>query len=129
MKFVGIGTYEPLKAEPKAGDIIIVDYTRKGIVPDDFRSYGHGRNQYVCETIGYGSGGFVQLKVLYDLNKNTPYLGKNNSLYVHATIYKGDPHVETASGAPALNAGWITREYIKRMIDEYKRKGTLSHEI
>ena len=123
MKFIGISTYEPLKKEPEEGDIIIVDYTRKGIVPDDFRNYGHGRNQYVCETVG-GSGEFVQLKVLYDLNRNTPYLGKNSSLYVHIAIHKGEPHVETASGAPALKAGWITREYIKRMIDEYKRKGT-----
>ena len=128
MKFIGIGTYEPLKAEPKVGDIIIVDYTRKGIVPDDFKNYGHGRNKYVCETTGYGSGGFVQLKVLYDLNRNTPYLSKNNSLYVHATEHAGKPQVETASGAPALNAGWITREYIKRMTDKYKKEAS-SHEI
>lgn len=123
MKFIGIGTHKPLKKDPKIGDIIIVDYTRKGIVPDDFLTYGHGRNQYVCETTGKGSGGFIQLKVLYDLNRNTPYLGKNNSLYVHVAIYAGGPRVETASGAPALEAGWVTREYIKRMIDEYKRKG------
>ena len=128
MKFVGIGTYEPLKEEPKIGDIIIVDYTRKGIVPDDFRYSGHGKNQYVCETIGKESGEVVRLKVLYDLNRNTPYLGKNNSLYVHVAIYKGGPHVETASGAPALNAGWITREYIKRMIDKYKKEAS-SHEV
>lgn len=124
MKFIGIDIHEPLKEVPKVGDIIIVDYTRKGIVPDDFRASGHGRNLYVCETIdGKGSGEFVPLKVLYDLNRNTPYLGKNNSLYVHVAIYAGGPHVETASGAPALEAGWVTREYIKRMIDEYKRKG------
>lgn len=122
MKFIGIGTYEPLKAEPKVGDIIIVDYTRKGIVPDDFRNYGHGRSKYVCDT--KGSGEFIQLKVLYDLNRNTPYLGKNNSLYVHVAEHAGKPQVETASGAPALKAGWITREYIKRMIDKYKKEAS-----
>lgn len=129
MKFVGIGTYEPLKAEPKTGDIIIVDYTRKGTVPGDFWDYGHGRSQYVCETVGKGWGGFVQLKILYDLNRNTPYLGEDNSLYVSVIMHKGKPCLETASGAPALEAGWITREYIKRMIDEYKRKKAPSHEI
>lgn len=129
MKFIGIATHEPLKEEPKVGDIIIVDYTRRGIVPDDFEASGHGRNQYVCETIGKGSGEFVLLKVLYDLNRNTPYLGKNNSLYVHVETHKGEPQVETVSGAPALEAGWITREYIKRMIDEYKRKKASSHEV
>lgn len=129
MKFIGIGTYEPLKEEPKVGDIIIVDYTRKGDVPGDFRIYGHGRSKYVCETVGKEWGGMIQLKILYDINRNTPYLGKDSNLYVHATIYKGEPHVETASGAPALKAGWVTREYIKRMIDEYKRKKASSHEI
>ena len=128
MKFVGITIYELLKEDPKKGDIIIVDYTRKGTVPDDFRASGHGRNQYVCETIGKEVE-FVQLKVLYDLNRNTPYLGKNNSLYVHVAEHAGKPQVETASGAPALKAGWITREYINRMIDEYKRKKVSSHEI
>lgn len=127
MKFVGITTHEPLKEDPKIGDIIIVDYTRKGIVPDDFRTYGHGRSQYVCETTRNGVE-FVQLKILYDLNRNTPYLGKNNSLYVHVEMHKGEPQVETASGAPALKAGWITREYIKRMIDKYKKEAS-SHEV
>ena len=124
MRFIGIATYEPLKEDPEIGDIIIVDYTRKGIVPDDFLTYGHGRNQYVCETTGKGSGGFIQLKVLYDLNRNTPYLGKNNSLYVHVAEHAGKPQVETASGAPALEAGWITREYINRMIDKYKKEAS-----
>lgn len=128
MKFVGMAAYEQLKTEPKAGDIVIVDYTHRGSVPDDFLYHGHGRSKYVCETIGPDSGGLIHLKVLYDLNRNTPYLGKNNSLYVHVAIYKGEPNVETASGAPALKAGWFTREYIKRMIDKYKKEAS-SREI
>lgn len=128
MKFIGIDIYKQLKREPKAGDIVIVDYTRKGSVPDDFLNHGHGRSKYVCETIGPDSGGLIHLKVLYDLDRNTPYLGKNKNLYIHVAIYAGGPHVETGSGAPALSAGWITREYIKRLTDKYKKEAS-SHEV
>ena len=107
MRFIGIATYEPLKEDPEIGDIIIVDYTRKGIVPDDFLTYGHGRNQYVCETTGKGSGGFIQLKVLYDLNRNTPRR-------VGAAIYKlairAASRGRPGSRAPAVaNAAYLPR--------------------
>ena len=124
MKFIGIDIYKQLKREPKAGDIVIVDYTRKGSVPDDFLDHGHGRSKYVCETIGPDSGGLIHLKVLYDLDRNTPYLGKNKNLYIHVATYAGGPRVETGSGAPALSAGWITREYIKQLTDKYKKEAS-----
>ena len=124
MKFIGIDIYKQLNREPKAGDIVIVDYTRKGSVPDDFLDHGHGRSKYVCETVGPDSGGLIHLKVLYDLDRNTPYLGKNKNLYMHVAIYAGGPHVETGSGAPALSAGWITREYIKQLTDKYKKEAS-----
>ena len=122
MKFISITAGTQLREEPNPGDIVIVDYTTQGTVPDDFERMGHKRGKYLCETVKRSSGGDMLLAVLYDLDQQRPFSCKSKDLFIHKTMSKSAPWVGTRSGAPALSSGWITRKEVDRMIDDYNRK-------
>lgn len=119
MKFVGIKPAQ-ITETPTIGDIIEVDYTKQGTVPDTFRTEGHGRGRYLCVVIEY-SGEDVRLKVLYDTKQNRPFSGKNRDLYIGPRERKGKTYYGTISGAVASNS-WLTRREVNLMIDEYNKR-------
>lgn len=120
MKFIGFGSVR-ITEKPAVGDIVEVDYTEYGILPESFREGGHKKGRYLCQVKKYGYSEEVLLAVLYDMTQNRPFSSKNKDLYIAPHRRGSREYYGTGSGAQA-SCSWLTRKDIDLMIDEYNRR-------